>query len=171
MTLTRSDHSTINSPSADAVAASRPAPMHRLGRHAALLTLVLMALIPFVQNGMIGNADEGAVLAQARVIDQTGGWSMPGDPRVDPDGRWFALDLADHVGDGWYPYAKHPLFAVVVAGVGTTHLWLLYGLMSLGTVGAAVAAGLLARRISPRYGPWALWCCGIAPRCSSTATG
>ena len=144
MTLTRSGDNPRVSPTApntaDDTAGSRPAAMHRLGRHAALLTLVLLALIPFVQNGMIGNADV----------------------EVDPDGKWFALDLADHVGDGWYPYAKHPLFAVVVAGVGTAHLWQLYGLMTLGTVAAAVAAGLLARRISPRYGPWALWCCGIA---------
>ena len=166
MTLTRSGDNPRVSPTApntaDDTAGSRPAAMHRLGRHAALLTLVLLALIPFVQNGMIGNADEGAVLTQARIINQTGGWSMQGDVEVDPDGKWFALDLADHVGDGWYPYAKHPLFAVVVAGVGTAHLWQLYGLMTLGTVAAAVAAGLLARRISPRYGPWALWCCGIA---------
>jgi len=133
-----------------------------LARHAALLATVLLALLPFVQNGMIGNADEGAVLAQSRLLERTGSWSMRADVAVDPDGRWFALDLADRVGADWYPYAKHPLFVEVVSTIGTDRLWVLYGAMALGTVAAAVAAGLLARRISPRYGPWALWCCGIA---------
>lgn len=137
----------------------RPRP---LWVHAVALAVALAALVPIVQNGMIGSADEGAVLAQARLLERTGQWWTAGSPSVDPTGRWFGLDLSEQVDGRWYPYAKHPLFVELVSAIGTGRLWVLYLVMCAGTVVAAVFAAMLAGRVSMRYRVPTMWALGLA---------
>jgi hypothetical protein len=136
-----------------------------LAAHAVALALVLLAGFVVLRPGAPGISDEGVALAQADALAGGRGWLFDHPlPAVDPDGAWFPLHLSLRDGDSlrFAPLAKHPLFASVLAPLvrvaGPSGAFLL---PLAGTVAAAVAAALLARRLrlgDPRV---ALWITGI----------
>jgi hypothetical protein len=146
---------------AKAVAAARRVP---LWAHVLLLAAVLLGLLAFLDNGTVGNADEGAVLAQARILQQHGEWGMHSPTAsIDPTGRWFPIDLTERVGDEWFPYTKHTIYPRLVAVV-EEHGGLggVLALHVLGVVATAAAAAVLARRIARGWERLTLWTVGLA---------
>lgn len=136
----------------------------RLAIHAVLLALVLVALQVVVGTDGLISADEGAMVAELDLLERTGEWTAPNpEPEVDPDMLALPLELSERSAAGrWAPFAKHPAHIAVLAP-----LWDLGGYGGvlvasvLGVVAAAVAAGLLARRLSPGAEVAALWVTGI----------
>lgn len=138
--------------------------MRRLLLHGLGLAILLAVLWPIATDGGEFHADEGAVLAQARVLEQRSTWTAPNpQPELDPEMEALPLELSERFEGGqWAPYLKHPVYPLLVRGgaVFGTFGWVLPGI--LGTAAAGIACGMLAERIRPGSGPIALWCTGVA---------
>ena len=135
-----------------------------LKAHLAALAVVLVALMPLIGTGSSFSADEGAAIVQARSLARGDGWVVEHPvPEADPTGAAYPLELSERGPAGTAPFAKHPLYALLVAGAdrlgGTTGMVLL---SVLGTVAAAGLAGLLARRLDPALARPTVWVAGLA---------
>ena len=140
-----------------------------IGVHALGLALVLIALVPLLGRSAQFSADEGAAMAQARLLSEDRGWALDHPlPVLDPTNEAFPLEFADPVdradgGPAAAPFAKHPSYAVLLAFAdrwgGTTGMVLT---SVLGTLLAALLAALLASRFEPDLGPPTLWVTGLA---------
>ncbi len=149
--------------------AERPAHRRRRGpgpfwAHVAALALVLLALLPVVGTTSSFSADEGAAIIQAQSLADGKGWIVEHPlPQVDPANRYFPLELSAEGSKGVAPFAKHPLYALLLAGAdrvgGVTAMVLL---SVLGTLAAAVLAAALARRLDPSLRRPTLWVVGLA---------
>ncbi len=132
--------------------------------HLAGLALVLAGLALVVGTSASFSADEGAVIIQARSLSGGRGWLVAHPlPSGDPAGVNYPLELSEHGTRGWAPYAKHPLYALILAAadrVGGVPVMVLLSLA--GTVVAAGLAGALARRLDPALARPALWVTGLA---------
>ena len=130
--------------------------------------LVLLALVPVVGTASSFSADEGAVIVQARSLagKLTGGdgWIVEHPvPEVDPTGVNYPLENADRGENGFAPYAKHPLYPVLLAVADRAGGVTAMVLLSLaGTLAAAALAAGLARRIDPALARPTLWVVGLA---------
>lgn len=135
-----------------------------LGAHLAALALVLLALLSVVGTAASFSADEGAAIIQARSLSEGGGWLVEHPlPEVDPAGVNYPLELSERGGRGWAPYAKHPLYPLLLAGADRMGGMAAMVLLSLtGTVAAAGLAAALARRLDPALGRVAVWAVGLA---------
>lgn len=132
--------------------------------HAGALLLVLVALLPLIGTTGQFSADEGAALAQADRLERGDGWTMPNSfPEADPTGDAFPFELSARSGDVYAPFAKHPVYPVVLAGllrVGGRAGVLLLSIA--GTVLTALLAAALARRIDETVRVPAFWLVGLA---------
>ncbi len=150
-----------------------PMPYGRLRRmwnrplwtHVAALGLVLVALVAVVGTGASFSADEGAAITQARSLARGDGWIVEHPlPQVDPEGAYYPLELSAEGPRGIAPFAKHPLYALVLAGahkVGGINA--MVALSLLGTLAAATLGAALASRIGgPGLARPALWALGLA---------
>jgi hypothetical protein len=121
-------------------------------------------LLPIVGTTSQFSADEGAAIAQAVHLEQGDGWTEAHPfPAADPDRVAFPLELSQREGDRYAPFARHPVYALLLAGalrIGGRSAPLV--LSVLGTVTAALLSALLARRLDPDLGVLALWVVGIA---------
>ena len=143
----------------------------RLALHAVGLMLVLLGAALVTGPGTGVTSDEGAAAYQAVLLNR-GGWILPPTlPELDPPGARQPFLRADEGARGRAPYAKHPLYPVVlslasrVATVG--------GLVAVSVVGtwlAAIFAGLLAESVRARAGPVALWLVGAMSPLAVDAT-
>ena len=135
-----------------------------LRHHLVGLTLVLLALMPLLGTDRIFSADEAAVAAQADLLDGRGAWELPHPlPEVDPDGTAFPLHNSLITADGGVPFAKHPIYPLVLAplyGLGGVAAMKLLSLA--GTVAAAGVGALLARRLRPGLDGPVVWAIGLA---------
>ena len=132
--------------------------------HVAALAMVLLALVPMVGTGVSFSADEGAAIVQARNLAEGDGWVVDHPmPEVDPNEQAYPLELSIRGGDGTAPFAKHPLYALLLAGAeragGTTAMVLL---SLAGTVLAAALAAALAGHLRPGLARPSLWVVGLA---------
>ncbi len=134
-----------------------------IAAHLAALCLVLVAGAAFVGTYASLSADEGAAIVQARQLAEHHSWIREHPyPTLDPQGRNYPYHLSARGEDGFAPFAKHPLYALVLSG-----LWRLGGINALvglsiaGTLGAACIAGRFARRLDPRYERFAVWGLGL----------
>jgi hypothetical protein len=133
-----------------------------LALHCAALLVLLLCLIPVIDNGHGAVPDEGVYLAQAENL-ANGSWSRVRPAAdVDPEGQFTAVTDEGVQGDRVVAYFKHPLYPVVitpafaVAGVAGTMV-----VSVLGTWLAAVSAALIARRLRPGFAIWTLWLVGV----------
>jgi hypothetical protein len=135
-----------------------------LWAHVLVLAALLFGLLAILDNGAVGNADEGAVLAQAKILQQDGQWGMRSPTAsIDPSGKWFPIDLTEHVGDRWYPYTKHTIYPRLVSLVDDWGgLGGVLALHVLGVVLTAAAAAVLARRVAPGWERLTLWTVALA---------
>ena len=84
-------------------------------------------------------------------------------PEVDPDGVNYPLEFSESGPRGWTPFAKHPLYPLLLAGADRVAGVAGMVLLSLaGTVAAAGLAGALARRLDPGLTRPAIWVVGLA---------
>jgi hypothetical protein len=151
-------HSTV----ADAPLPRRP--RFGLGLHAAALALVLVAVLPVVGTHGLFSADEGAVLAQVRLLREHHSWTQAHPfPEADPTGDAFPLDLSSRSGDQYAPFAKHPVYPALLTAIDRAGGRAAMFLTSvLGTVLAALLAALLARRLGDGLARPTLWLVGLA---------
>ncbi len=126
------------------------------------LVAVLVCLAPLVGLNPSFSADEGAVLAQADHLIEGDGWLAPHPfPEADPDLAWYPLDRAARAGDRFAPYAKLPLYAVMVAGLyAIGGMGAVVGLSLAGTVAAAWGAAAITRRLRPELVVPVFWLIG-----------
>lgn len=135
----------------------------RLAGHVAALALVLLALVPVVGTRASFSADEGAAIVEARSLSRGDGWIVEHPlPGVDPDGVNYPLENSDRGPRGVAPYAKHPLYPVLLAAADRLGGVSGMVLLSLaGTLAAAAVAALLARRLDPALDRVVLWVVGL----------
>lgn len=136
----------------------------RLALHAGALLLVLLVVSPFATAHGIFHADEGAVLAEARLLHESGSWTAANpQPDLDPEMEALPLELSDRFEGGrWAPFLKHPLYPPIIGllyGLGPVG-WVLPSIV--GTVVAAVGSGILAGRLRAGAEPYGLWAAGLA---------
>jgi hypothetical protein len=136
-----------------------------LWAHVVALGLVLIALMPVVGTHASFSADEGAAITQARNLARGDGWIVDHPlPQVDPEGVNYPLELSSRGPNGVAPFAKHPLYALVLAGaerVGGINA--MVALTLLGTLAAAALGAALASRMGgPGLARPALWALGLA---------
>ncbi len=132
--------------------------------HLAVLGLVLVGLMAVVGTSASFSADEGAVILQARSLARGDGWIVPHPvPEADPDGVAYPLELSAGGSRGMAPFAKHPLYAIVLAGAARVGgINAMVALSLLGTVAAAAVAAALASRMGgPGLARPALWGVGL----------
>lgn len=131
--------------------------------HLAALAAVLVCLLAVVGTSSSFSADEGAAIVQARSLSEGRGWTVPHPaPELDPEGVNYPLEFSERGPRGWAPYAKHPLYPLLLAGAdrlgGVTGMVLL---SLAGTLAAAGLAGALARRLDPGLVRPAIWVTGL----------
>ncbi len=135
-----------------------------LWNHVAALAVVLVALVPVLGTGASFSADEGAAIVQARHLSRGGGWIVDHPiPEADPSGTAYPLELSAQGSEGTAPFAKHPLYALMLAGAdrlgGST------GMVLLSVAGTLIAAALgaaLGSRLRPGLARSSLWAVGLA---------
>lgn len=130
--------------------------------HAVLLTLILVGLALLVNNGQPALPDEGLYTAQADNLAQ-GGWGIVRpESRMDHGNEFGALVGSTIRGDQTIPYARRPLYPLLI-----TPFWAVggfFGTMLLsvtGTVVAACTSALIGRRLDPRATFWTFWLVGL----------
>ncbi len=144
-------------------------PRRRLALHVAGLGALLLLLVPLLGRDGLFSADEGAALAQARLLSQERGWVLDHPmPALDPTGTTFPIEKSSIVvpedgRPGAAPFAKHPAYALLLAPFDDLAGVLGMTLTSVfGTVAAAAVAGLLTRRLAPGLDIVAVWATGLA---------
>lgn len=132
--------------------------LHLLGIIAVLGVGVLV-----VDNGAVISADEGAALVQARILQASGGWVLPSDPVLDPDGAWFPVIGGATVDGGRMPFVKPPwyprLIAVVLSGGGLGLVLLVH---ALALAAAAWCVGRTVEHLRPGWGIPTMWATAVA---------
>lgn len=143
---------------------SPPKARRPLWQHVVALTLIVVGLVWFIDNGAVGNADEGAMLAQAHLLNDRGEWGTDyWAQQLDPSGTWFPVELSDRAGDRFFPYVKRPAYPTLVATLYEAGgLPLVLVAHALGTVATALAAALLAKRMAGGLVVPTLWIAGLA---------
>ena len=132
--------------------------------HLAALAVVLVSLLAVVGTSSSFSADEGAAMVQARSLSEGRGWIVPHPaPELDPEGVNYPLEFSERGPEGWAPYAKHPVYPLLLAGAHRLAGVPGMVLLSLaGTLAAAGLAGALARRLDPSLVRPAIWVTGLA---------
>lgn len=135
-----------------------PVPAHLLA-----LALILLALVPVIGTSSSFSADEGAAIIQARSLSRGDGWVVEHPvPEADPTGASYPLEFSERGPAGVAPFAKHPLYALLLAGAdrlgGVTAM---VALSLLGTLAAAGLAAALGSRMGPGLARPALWAAGL----------
>lgn len=134
----------------------------RVVAHGLVLLLILLSLVPLVDNGYLAIPDEGVYTAQADNIDR-GAWAQE-RPTADIDrhGDWFVVTGSTIVGDKAIPYARRPLYPTMLApffgrfGVGGGLVLSVLGTWIAACATAGVAAALDRRAVLPT-----LWLVGL----------
>src|SRR5207248_696951 len=98
--------------------------------HAAALFVLLLVVLPLSRPGTAAMSDEGAAILQARLLEHTGSWLLPPSlPSIDPQSHAAPFPRGDSGPRGLAPYARHPLYPVVLSGAhrlaGTAGYYLL----------------------------------------------
>lgn len=131
--------------------------------HLAALAVLLLLLLPVVGTGSSFSADEGAAIVQAKSLSHGDGWIVehPFAEVDSPTGDAYPLENSEVGEKGRAPFAKHPLYALLLAGAdrlaGVTGMVML---SLAGTVMAAGLAALLARRLDDDLMRPVLWVVG-----------
>lgn len=131
--------------------------------HALALAVILFAMLPVVGTSASFTSDEGAYIFEAQSLSDDGSWTMSHPlPAADPTGEAFPLALARETDDGWVAVGKHPVYSVLLAAadrVGGVDAMVV--LSVLGTLGSALGAAYLARRLEPKLTLPVLWLVGV----------
>ncbi len=135
-----------------------------IGLH--LLGLIVFLLLAWfvIRPEVTYFSDEGAAAAQATQLARGEGWTyVPPFRDLDPEGSARPFLRGVGTEGGVAPYAKHPVYPLVLAGVRLLVGQIGFVLLSVfGTVVAAAGAALLASRWGSTQAVAALWLTGAA---------
>ena len=135
-----------------------------LWAHVVLLAVILLALVPVVGVSSSLSPDEPIVITQARSLASGDGWVVEHPfAEIDPEDEFYPLAGSNRGADGIAPFAKHPVYPLVLAAlqpVGGVAAMMV--LSVLGTVAAAGLAALLAREVVGGRERPVLWAVGVA---------
>jgi len=128
------------------------------------LAIVLVALLPLIGTGSSFSGDEGAAIIEARHLARGEGWIVDHPlPGVGSSERTYPLVFSSRGANGSAPFAKHPLYALLLAAAdragGTAAMVLL---SMAGTLIAAALAATLAGHLRPTLVVPSLWVTGLA---------
>lgn len=127
-----------------------------------VLLVILITLVPLVDNDAFSIPDEGLYAAQAsQLLDGSWGSVRP-TAGLDEDGAWDPVVGAIVVDAEHIPYARRPLYPVALTpfyGLGGIAGGMV--LSVLGTWVAATVSGLIARRLDRRAAFMTLWLVGL----------
>ena len=131
--------------------------------HALALLALLVLGLALTAPRVAYMSDEAAALVQARQLEAGAGWYYRYPlASIDSEDAARPFVRADAGTKGVAPYAKHPLYPVVLAGAIRVGGDAAVAALSLvAAVAAAVVAALLTRRLDPRLDRVALWLVGI----------
>lgn len=148
---------------------TRQAVTHRFVRgaaHCVAYLALLAGLLAFTNLDVGWNLDDGAYAIQAKVLDHSSDWAYPyRHADVDPGSRWSPVSHSEVTEQGSYPFVRFPAWI----RVQTASRWVfgdvvgLYVPSVLGAVGAALCAGLLARRLRPGTFTYGFWAVALGP--------
>jgi hypothetical protein len=135
-----------------------------LAAHVVALALVLAIGLVVTGPRVAYSSDEGVAVLQARMLRDGQGWLYHSPlRRIDPEDEARPFVRGDLGSKGVAPYAKHPLYPVVLAGFdavgGDTGM---HVAGALGTLLAALLAALLARSLGSRLDRVVLWLVAVA---------
>jgi hypothetical protein len=129
-----------------------------------VLAIGLLALVPLVGTSSSFSPDEPVAITQARSLANGGGWIMEHPfPEVDPESTFYPLAGSSHGADGVAPFAKHPVYPMMLAAlepVGGLGAMMIPSVLA--TVAAAALAALLAREVAEGLERPVLWAVGVA---------
>lgn len=128
----------------------------------AFMAVLLFSLIPVVNNNYIALPDEGVYSAQASALSHGSWWEPRPAPDVDTAGYFDPVGSSAVKDELRLPYARHPLYSLTLSLF--YRLGGQFGMLALsviGGLGAAISAGLIARRLNPAYGIPTLLIAGI----------
>ncbi|MGI8983234.1 MAG: hypothetical protein ACR2HM_01660 [Acidimicrobiales bacterium] len=125
---------------------------------------MLLALVPLIGTGSSFSADEGAAIVQARSLERGDGWIVAHPfPDVDATGANYPLENSERGTRGTSPYAKHPLYPLVLAASHRVAGVAGMVLVSLaGTLCASALSALIARRLHEALVRPTVWVVGLA---------
>ncbi len=134
----------------------------RLAAHALVLLLILLSLVPLIDNGYLAIPDEGVYTAQAYNLSR-GAWAKDRPTaELDRHGDWFIVSGSILDGDRAIPYARRPLYPTMLEpffgsmGVGGGLTLSVLGTWIAACAAAGIAAGLDRRAMLPT-----LWLVGL----------
>jgi hypothetical protein len=136
-----------------------------LWAHVLILGVALLGLLPLMAPGRATfSPDEAVVLAQSRSLAGGGGWIVEHPfAEVDPGLRFFPVAGSSPGDGGMAPFAKHPAYPLVLAGLDAVGgMAAMVALSVLGTLAAAALAALLAREVAGGLERPVLWAVGGA---------
>ena len=135
-----------------------------LWAHVLVLGVGLLALVPVVGTSSSFSPDEPVAITQARSLASGGGWIVEHPfAEVDPDHRFYPLAGSNQGEDGLAPFAKHPVYPMMLAVLEPVGgLAAMMVLSVLATVAAAALAALLAREVTGGLERPVLWAVGVA---------
>jgi hypothetical protein len=128
-----------------------------------VLAIGLLALVPLVGTSSSFSPDEPVAITQARSLANGGGWIVEHPfPEVDPESTFYPLAGSSHGTDGVAPFAKHPVYPMMLAAlepVGGLGAMMIPSVLA--TVAAAALAALLAREVAEGLERPVLWAVGV----------
>jgi hypothetical protein len=131
--------------------------------HVIALLVVLVVGFALTAPRVAYSSDEAAALVQARQLESGAGWYYRYPwASIDPEDAARPFVRGDAGTKGVAPYAKHPLYPVLLAGairIGGED-----GVSALGvaaTIAAALVAAMATRLLDPRFDRVALWLVGF----------
>jgi len=149
---------------------ARPGRLRRLWQlplrgHVAVLTLVLLALLPWMAPDSAFTSDEGAYALQVQSLDH-GSWAY--DYRaapLDPAGDNFPIVNSPRAGDSFFTYVSHPGYPLLLLGARRLAgpVFGLHLLPLVGAVAAAAAAWMLAAELDRGSRRLAFWLVAASP--------
>lgn len=135
-----------------------------LWAHVTTLGVLLLALVPVVGTSYSFSPDEAVAITQARSLAQGQGWMVEHPfSEIDPEDHFYPVAGSSRGADGIAPFAKHPIYPLVLAGLhGVGGISAMVVLSVLGTVAAAAFAALLAREATGGLERPVVWAVGVA---------
>jgi hypothetical protein len=134
-----------------------------LWAHVLVLGVCLCALVPLVETGYSFSPDEAVAITQARSLANGGSWIVEHPfAEIDPEGRFFPLAGSSMGEEGMAPFAKHPVYPLMLAAlepVGGVAAMVVSSVLA--TVAAAALAALLARTVTGGLERPVLWAVGV----------
>lgn len=131
--------------------------------HALALASVLVVAALSTRPGVPFFSDEGVAAIQAEQLSETGSWIYPNPvAEIDPDGTAMPFPQGDGGEKGRAPYARHPLYPVLLWGFHAIAGRAGFVFLSIvGTVAAALLAGTIARLAAAALARPVLWVTGV----------